>query len=77
MKDIGQDQLLMLLLVMQTDFQDAQHSGKPRIVDLRQQALDRSVDMRAERADLAHCRAGSAGRAADARDADRPRRNRN
>ena len=42
----------MLLLVMQTDFQDAQHSGKPRIVDLRQQALDRSIDMRAERADL-------------------------
>src|SRR5215204_7642161 len=49
MQDVGQDQFLMLLLMMQPDLQDMQHFAQSRVVDLGHQPLDGFVDMRAER----------------------------
>ena len=47
MQDIGEDQFLMLLLVIQADFEDAQHL-RHHIFGGRQQKLDGLVDMGAK-----------------------------
>ena len=50
MKDIGEKEFLVLLLVMQPDLQDAQHLGKLRPLDARQQQpLDSRIDVGAKR----------------------------
>src|SRR6266576_6644398 len=52
MQDIGEEELLVLLLVMQPDLQDAQHLGELRLLDARQQPLDSRVDVGAKRRDV-------------------------
>ena len=44
-QNVGEDQFLMLLLVVQADLQDAQHLGEVRLVGTCQQTLHRLVDM--------------------------------
>src|SRR5262244_373650 len=50
-EDVGEDELLMLLLVMEADLEDAHHLGQLRIVDAGEQALYSRVDMGAKRGD--------------------------
>ena len=45
MQDIGQDQFLMLLLVIETDLQNAQHLRELRIVDIVEQPHDLLIDI--------------------------------
>ena len=51
-QDVGEDQFLVLLLVVEADLEDAQHLRKAFLVGTRDQPLDRRVDMRAIRGDL-------------------------
>ena len=52
-QDVGEQQFLMLLLVIEPDLEDAQHLGELRLVGVGDQPLDRRVDMRAIGGDLA------------------------
>ena len=48
-EDVGEDELLMLLLVMEADLEDAHGLGQLRIVGAGEQALHSRVDMGAKR----------------------------
>ena len=51
-QDVGEQQLLMLLLVMKTDLENADHLGPLRFLHDREQPLDRFVDMSPEGGDV-------------------------
>src|SRR4029453_9189946 len=48
-QDVGENELLMLLLVMEADLEDAQDLGQLRIASVGEQAFDSRVDMGAKR----------------------------
>src|SRR5262245_65299875 len=50
-EDVGEDELLMLLFVMEADLEDAHHLGQLRIVGAGEQALHSRVDVGAKRGD--------------------------
>jgi hypothetical protein len=52
MQNVGEDQLLMLLLVMEADLENAQHLREHRFLGTRKQPANAFIDMRAERGDL-------------------------
>ena len=76
-EDVGEEQFLVLLLVVQADLEDAQHLGQLRLVRVRHELLDRFVDMRAECGDPRHVRPRDQAALRAAHGADRRRRNRN
>ncbi len=76
MQDVGEQQLLMLLLVIETDLEDAQHLGELRLLGLVDEPHDRLIDMRAIGRDLAVAPAASPVRAAGAHAAVRRRHSR-
>ena len=45
MQDVGEQKLLMLLLVVQSDFEDPAYVGKLGAARLCEQMLDRLIDM--------------------------------
>jgi hypothetical protein len=51
-QDVGEEQLLMLLLVMEADLEDARDLGPLRLVGAGEQLLDAGVDVGAKRGDL-------------------------
>ena len=56
-QDVGQQQFLMLLLVMQSDFHDRRDALKRGVVRVLDQRGDRGIDMRAVGGDLVAVRA--------------------
>ncbi len=56
-QDVGEDQFLVLLLVMQPDLQDRQHLRELRSGNASKQAFDGGVDMGAIARTLRDCRA--------------------
>ena len=76
MQDVGQQQFLMLLLVMQSDLDDRRDARERGIVRALDQRRDRGIDMRAVSGDLAARPGASAGRASGAHGAGRRRHNR-
>ena len=51
-QDVGQQQFLMLLLVMQTDFENFKHARRVRVRNIGDQLLDRGIDMGAIAGDI-------------------------
>src|SRR5712692_7547982 len=56
MQDVGEEELLMLLLVMKPDLENTRHLRQPRLLDGGDEALDRFVDVRPERGDVSAIR---------------------
>jgi len=75
-QDVGQHQLLMLLLMVQADLDDRQQLGEGLRIRPLKQALDRRVDMGTKRGDFGGVRARNQPRCGRAC-AGRPRRSRN
>ena len=77
MQDVGEQQFLMLLLVMQADFENGKHARRIRRGTVVDQPLDRGIDMRAIGCDVVGGRPRDQPALWAARGAGRRRRNRN